>query len=339
MICAQCAAPVDLGVDRCPSCQATALLDGRYRLDRVLDGTGGRTCYRGTRLDDRLEVHAACLPMPAGAQQNEDMLELGRLQHTFLPRWLDAFTASHRGQPSLWLIHAHTRGETLAKLIAAGEPFDEAAAHELLANIGTALAYLHALEPPIVHGGISPRSLQRRAIDARWALVEPPEVRRPADASPAGDLRYLGLALLAWLGVHREEAGWRDRLRQLSIDPDLAELIASMVDPHDDRLSDGRALCAELDRFLPVSEASRDPSAPPSPRASSRPKGATNEGEDDAPLRRPEELSRELSEAHKTISAFESRSKRRHEGARVLVIALAAVVAGLLTWALSIWVR
>ncbi len=177
-----------------------------------------------------------------------------------------------------------------------------------------------------------------------------------ADATTASDIWALGaVAVVALSGSApsilrdtRSAPRWRERT---DIDPSFAAILEGMLDTD----PSARISAAELAEAVAKLELASKPSAPQHfpwtaskpPRAAHRPPlpnpkalptaGAnasrrTATARPDAPVMRPEELSRELSQAHQVTVALEQQQRSQLALARVLVVLVAAVIAALATY-------
>lgn len=344
MLCAKCLRRLDTGAQRCPTCGGDPLLGGRYRLDRPLAEAPHESSYRATRVEDGLLVRARAVDVGrAGSSSRDAAARITKLEHRCLPRALEHCEIDGR----LWLVHEYVRGRTLAEF-ALAEPLrarEPAWSSELLAELAGALAYLHAQTPPIAHGQISTQTIWvADGNDPRFRLLDLQlsDVCRPTD-----DVRSLGVVIRGLLGSETVDDPLRDLLaRMLASDSaqritsaQLQEASAQLVRarPADDRRHPptlGRAR-RPTPRFTMletvanpdggVSQVSR-PVPATSVRMSARRRG------DDIPLIRPDELSRELSQAYRATAAFEERQRKQLAIARVAVVILVATIAALATY-------
>lgn len=371
MICARCAREVAAGAQRCPNCSGDPLLDGRYRLERQLGEDSVGVSYRATRIEDATLVRArSCMlrRLPGEPERAARSRISRELDHPGLPGWIDEFVIGDDPLATLWSIHEHLGGRSLTEALAEAPErrFDGPRTIRLLRELAELLAYLHGRHPPVVHGALTPSRIQLRSGDGRACVLDlghasaavhgagnrglaeqlayaAPE-QLHADPIPASDVWTLGAialvscsgASLASLRDAQRSLRWRERV---TISPDLADVLARMLEPD----PAGRISAAELVDMLaslePASErpnrrAERHhppPSSPPKPvppRASTRVAG----NKSDVPVMRPDELSRELSQAHHALSSLAQQQRTHLVLARVLVVIVAAVIAGLATY-------
>ena len=83
---------------------------------------------------------------------------LRQLKHPRIPRYHDYFCMDDQ---VLWfgLVQEYIPGWSLKELLARGETFTEADAHEMAKQILDILIYLHELNPPVLHRDIKPSNL------------------------------------------------------------------------------------------------------------------------------------------------------------------------------------
>ena len=86
---------------------------------------------------------------------------LDALDHPRIPDFVDAFHLEDDEEDAFgfYVVQEYVEGPTLAELIEQGKAFDEEQALDLLESLLEVLAYLHALNPPIVHRDIKPANL------------------------------------------------------------------------------------------------------------------------------------------------------------------------------------
>lgn len=357
MICARCAREVAAGAQRCPSCAGDPLLDGRYRLDRQLANDSIGVSYRATRVEDATLVRArSCMlrRLPDEPERSARLATLRELEHPSLPRWLDAIVLGEGSLAMLWSIHEHVAGQSLAEALAAAPErrFDETRTVAMMRDLADVLAYLHEQPTPMIDGALSPARVQLRTGErTAWlldlgcapAVVHGASNRGLADAiaysapeqlhgdpTTASDVWALGaIAIVALSGARLtslRDAGqrlrWRDRV---SVTPELAALLERVLEPDPTRRITAAQLRDALDQLrvgaVPRSVAApRSVVTPPRPRAS------------DVPIMRPDELSRELSQADQAASTLARQQQTRLMVARVLVAIVTALIAGLATW-------
>lgn len=368
MLCARCAREVAAGAQRCPNCSGDPLLDGRYRLDRLLGSDAFGVSYRAVRLDDAMLVRArSCMlrRLPDEPERSAWLARLRELDHPALPRWLDQRVVGERSLATLWLIHEHVTGQSLLEALAAAPArrFDEARTVALLRELADVLAYLHDRPTPIVHGGLSPAVVQLRSGGGRevcllelgcavatvpgastrgladsLAYSAPEQLH--ADPTPASDVWALGAIAVVALSGHKlsdlrdssHRLRWREQIDATSEPtPELVALLERMLELEPTRRISAVELRDALDRL----RSARKPHQPAPPHQPPRPPIAVTRPPKpaaDVPIKRPDELSRELSQAHHDASTLAQQQRARLLLARTLVAIVTALLAGLATW-------
>ncbi len=115
---------------------------------------------------------------------------LASLQHPAIPQYLDHFMVEGPRGPTLYLVQAIVRGQTLAEIVTGGGPLDEGAVRQITGELLMVLAYLGQRSPPVVHRDIKPENVMRR-VEGPIALVDFGAAR--ADhAKPAGGSTTVG---------------------------------------------------------------------------------------------------------------------------------------------------
>jgi serine/threonine protein kinase len=359
MLCAQCLRRLDTSAQRCPACMADPLLAGRYRLARPLGEAIGESSHRATRIEDALLVRVRAIDLDGASDSSRadgsvlraTAARIAKLVHPSLPRMIEHCEIA--GRPNrLWLVHEYVRGPTLSEF-AVAEPErarDPAWLLGFLAELTGALAYLHEQSPAIAHGQISANTvLVGAGPDQRPYLLD---LQLSGSASPAADVRALGVwltSLLAGQDIDSQLASLIERM--LTDDPEhqitsgaLREAIVGLVRARGSEDRRSPPMLARPVRPTPrfmmleqvpnpdgsVSQASR-----PVPRADSR--LAARRSSEDVPIMRPDELSRELSQAHQATAELEQRQRKQLAFARVVVATLVATVAAFATYAAMHW--
>ena len=347
MLCAQCLRRLDTGAQRCPACGGDPLLGGRYRLDRQIAEASGESSYRATRVDDGLLVRIRAVDVTRASssgqisQLRESAARITKLDHHSLTRALEHCEIGSRA----WLIHEYVRGRTLDEFVVA-EPIrvrDPGWWLDLLADVAGGLAYLHEQSPPIAHGQISASRILVADGAPRFHLLD---LQLATMGSPAADVRALGEVLGSLLG------------NEAAASSDLVDLLERMLAPEPITSTALRDTVAGMVRTRANDERRRPPtlarSRRPTPRFTmlesvANPDGSVSEMSrpvpptssrvapprrraDDIPILRPDELSRELSQAYRATADFEQRQRKHLVVARVAVVVLVATIAALATY-------
>ncbi len=166
----------------CPSCGLSPLLDGRYRLDRVVGQGASGITYRAERVADGLTVAIKELPfrridsMKTKALFQRESRILRQLNHPGIPACIDDFTAGVGKNLSLYLVQEFIEGQTLTD-----EQSDSRTREDevllIVAELLSILDYLHTLSPPVIHRDIKPNNVMRRASDGALVLIDFGSVR------------------------------------------------------------------------------------------------------------------------------------------------------------------
>jgi serine/threonine protein kinase len=362
MLCAQCLRRLDTSAQWCPACMADPLLGGRYRLDRPLGESRGESSYRATRVEDALLVRVRAVSLDHAAR--ETAAKIAKLEHRGLPRLIE--TCEIGGEQSrLFLVHEAVRGRTLLEL-ALAEPErmrDPAWLLNLVSELAGALAYLHGQSPAIAHGQISASTiLVGTGPDQRVCLLD---LQLTGSPSPAADLRALGVMLASLLAGEIGPDSPRDatepppRWRE-HVDSQIASLIERMLanaPEHQITSVELREAAANLARARGGEERRSPPTLArplrPTPRfvmleTVANPDGSVSQAarpvpitdsrvaarrpREDIPVMRPDELSRELSQAYRATEPSEPHKQRQSVLAPVAVALLVALIAALATY-------
>lgn len=378
MLCAQCLRRLDTSAQWCPSCMADPLLGGRYRLDRPLAEFRGESSYRATRVEDALLVRVRAVKadhaaretaariaklehrgLPRLLEQCETVGEHGRLYlvHEYVrgQTLLEfALAEPERSRDPAWLLQLLSE---LASVLAYLHGQSPAIAHGQI-----------SVKTILVGAGA----------DQRICLLDSTLSGATSSAgaiSPAADMRALGVLLASLLtgkAGHAETretgetpteppARWREHVdsqfaslleRMLANDPDhqitsvaLRESVANLVRARgvEERRSPptlARPL-RPTPRFVmlesvPNPDGSVSQTSRPVPRTGSR--AAARRPSEDIPVMRPDELSRELSQAHREfeqLEQLEQQKQKQHAFARVGVALLVAMIAAFATYLLA----
>lgn len=132
----------------------------RYRLDHLLQHRAGQKTYRAQDLQKQTEVIVKVLDL--GQIQDWQELEyfdrevqtLAQLEHARIPRLQEHF----RTDAQAYLVQEAIAGQTLRELFEQG-PLSEERAYDLARQLLEILAYLQALNPPVIHRDIKPENI------------------------------------------------------------------------------------------------------------------------------------------------------------------------------------
>ena len=147
------------------------ILEGRYRIERLLSQGGMGTIYRGfdTKLQIAVAIKENVFQTSQAVQQFEqEALILARLQHPNLPRVSDHFSFDHKQ----YLVMDFIEGRDLWDLVEAnGGPLDEIITLDYVLQVCEAVSYLHRQNPSIIHRDIKPQNIKITP-DGRAVLVD-----------------------------------------------------------------------------------------------------------------------------------------------------------------------
>src|SRR5215471_23216 len=201
------------------------LRQGRYVLQARIGQGGGGTVFRARDLHTAQTVAIKVLTCAEGGEREALAREahlLARLQHTGLPSVSDYFTDGDHA----FMVMTFVPGQDLAQQLShRATPFPTQRVLGWAADVLDCLAYLHAGQPPIVHGDVKPRNLK-------------------LDASGRAVLLDFGLARHA--GADPGLAGYTRRYASLE------QLRGELTDVRSDLFALGASLYELLTRKAPV---------------------------------------------------------------------------------------
>lgn len=241
----------------------SSLRDGRYAVMGVLgEGSQAQTLTAVDKREGRPVAIKRFIVRGARSWKDVELAErearvLSSLSHPHLPAYVEHF--EENGE--LFLVMEQVEGESLQQLRKRGGRLERAEILRLLAEIGAVLDYLHGQAPPIIHRDIKPGNVIRRP-DGRFTLVDFGSVRdrlRPEGGStvvgtfgymapeqfqgralPQTDVYALGATALSLMTGEEPDQlphqGLRlDVQRALPNDPELARLLAQLLEPDPDK--------------------------------------------------------------------------------------------------------
>src|SRR3990172_5842811 len=134
-------------------------LRDRYRVDRVLGQGGFGAVYLA--FDERLGIACALkenrnLGPEAGRQFQREAELLAKLRHPHLPRVTHHFVEGRQQ----YLVMDYIEGEDLSDRMQRLGPLPLDEVVHWSEQIGQALTYLHALDPPVIHRDIKPANIK-----------------------------------------------------------------------------------------------------------------------------------------------------------------------------------
>ncbi|MDI7276869.1 MAG: protein kinase, partial [Anaerolineae bacterium] len=136
------------------------VLHGRYHIEEMLQSGAHGAIYLGTDAQAAAKaviVHEGLDPSPeAQARFEEEARVLSSLEHPALPVVIDHFVEESGQQ---YLITERVEGVTLEQVLTQTGPMPEADVLSWCDRLLSALEYLHARRPPVIHGRISPPNI------------------------------------------------------------------------------------------------------------------------------------------------------------------------------------
>jgi hypothetical protein len=245
--------------------QTGNILVQRYQIVRVLGKGGMGTTYEAQHLETQATValKAISLRHLTDAKQLE-LLErevevLKTLNHPSIPQYLDYFEVDSETDRVFYIVQQLAPGKTLAQWVEQGWRGTEAEVKNIAAQILDILAYLHKLEPPVIHRDLKPHNLIRGE-DGKVFLVDFGSVQNTyyrtfmggsttvgtfgympleqagGKAFPASDLYSLGATLL-YLLTHRspselsEDGLTLDFRSRIQLSEEFADWLEKILEP------------------------------------------------------------------------------------------------------------
>jgi hypothetical protein len=192
VICAACGAGTE--VDPCGVCGQAALLDGRFRLDSAVSATDWRTCWAAVRVDDGRTCRVWETVVPPGLP---DAVREGLLRAAPVADGagfvapIAAFLSGRGRGAALLVVEGVPPGRMLRQVLADG-PVAPPQMLELLEELLTALAGLHAPGAIGLHGDLHPDSVWVDTVGGRvWLAGACPMAGHPLGRAVANAHGYL----------------------------------------------------------------------------------------------------------------------------------------------------
>jgi hypothetical protein len=290
-----------------PTRDRRPLLDGRYRLVKIL-GRGGTGITYGARdlADGGRPVAIKVLSLRGMSDWTalelfeREMRVLATLNHPAIPRHLRSFQIDRPRDRVLGLVQEVAMGQSLAQLLRKGWRPDEAAVTAIARQVLEVLCYLHRFNPPVIHRDIKPQNLIYRR-DGRIFLIDfgavqnvyrrtvlgrntfvgtlgymPPEQFRGL-AVGASDLYALGVALVHLLTATAPEELPEERLKlqfrgAAIVSEPFAQWLDGLIEPAlEHRTQSASGALRQLERLASPAP----PSAPSPERPAPRPPRTT----------------------------------------------------------------
>ncbi|WP_013321827.1 serine/threonine protein kinase [Gloeothece verrucosa] len=245
--------------------QTSNIIAQRYQIIRVLGKGGMGTTYEAQHLETRetIALKAISLRGLIDAKQLE-LLErevevLKKLHHPAIPQYLDYFEIDSDTDRVFYIVQQLAPGKTLAQWVKQGWRVTEAQVKEIAVQILDILAYLHDLNPPVIHRDIKPHNLIRSA-EGKLFLVDfgavqqryyntvirgnttvgtfgyMPIEQAQGKAVPASDLYSLGATLLYLLTHHSpselsEDGLTLDFRSRIQLSEEFADWLEKILEP------------------------------------------------------------------------------------------------------------
>jgi hypothetical protein len=284
MLCAHCNAEISNVEASCPECREDPMLDGRYELLEVLGQGAAGTTYRGrARADGRVVAIKEVLVRRVSSVKALALFEreaqvLEQLEHPGIPRYIDDFSAGGGKMVGLYLVQEYIDGQSLADEVRRRR-YTEPEVLAIIAELLDIVAYLQALEPPVIHRDLKPANVMRRR-DGRLVLIDfgvVKDVLKDADdggstvagtfgymapeqlmgrAAPTTDIYGVGALAVALLSRREPQdlMGSEHRLEwrgAVDVAPEVEALLGAMLRPEpDQRPRSAAALADALRRYL-----------------------------------------------------------------------------------------
>ena len=199
------------------------VINDRYRLGELVHTEDHTAIFRTEAGQQRAIVHLVDIDPEHSAYYLSRWRRVARLENTHILRVLDSGEASIADNPVLFLV-TEEPDDILASVLAE-RPMTEAETREVAESLADALDALH--RNGLAHGNLGPGTVfavgNQIKISGDGVIMSP-------DASAAGDVRALGLTLVACLTQHA--AGEEELARTIASLPEPFQRIATRaLDP------------------------------------------------------------------------------------------------------------
>lgn len=147
-----------------PLAAETSLYEGRYEILEKIGGGGQGNAYLAETMEgDSVVLKETVLPVfvdinvrkSALSQFENEARLLKELHHDKIVQLVDFFVEDHRS----YLVLEHINGKSLRSLVKENGAFAQESVLDLAKQMAEILAYLHNLNPPVVHRDFSPDNL------------------------------------------------------------------------------------------------------------------------------------------------------------------------------------
>ena len=252
IICSNCGSNTANKV--CEFCNESPLLEGKYKLVRLLgEGGQGTVFFAQDQANKGLAIKRFRLGIGMDTDQWErlerEIQFLRQLNHPKIPNYIDHFRARSGPERYLYLVQEYVEGQNLSQLMEKTR-YDANDVMKLVAQIAEVLVYLHNLTPPVIHRDVKPSNIMQRS-DGSIFLIDFGCVRDSAmntfgatlgvgtflymapeqhqgQVSPAVDIYSLGVTA-GHLLSRKPPTALRPWNRDSNLDKELLSLIDSML--------------------------------------------------------------------------------------------------------------
>lgn len=261
--------------------QTDDIIKNQYRINGILGKGGVAVTYRAIDLETNSPVAIKVISLKQ--LNNWKQIELfqreaevlAKLKHPAIPKYIDYFDIETETDKAFYLVQQLAPGKSLFELVESGWRTNEAEVKKIAQQILEILAYLHSLEPPVIHRDIKPNNLIRSddgtiylvdfgavqntyyntlmhgsTVVGTYGYMAPEQFR--GKALPATDLYSLGATLL-YLLTHRSPSELpQDTLKldfrsSVNISDSFANWLEKLLEPDlDDRFTNANVALAEL---------------------------------------------------------------------------------------------
>lgn len=145
---------------------ASPFLGGRYEVLEELGRGGQGVTFRS--LDHQTGAEVVVKELAIAGLDDWKSLELfereaqilNEVSHPRVPRYIDSFTLEdEQGDTRRFLVREFIEGQSVREMIDSGRHFKESEALEITRQLLQLMAFLHALDPPVIHRDIKPSNL------------------------------------------------------------------------------------------------------------------------------------------------------------------------------------
>ena len=261
--------------------QSNNIIEDRYRITGILGKGGVAITYRAIDLETNTPVAIKVISLKQLDNWKQIKLfqreaeVLAKLDHPAIPKYIDYFDIETETDKAFYLVQQIASGKSLFELVENGWRTNEAEVKKIARQVLEILAYLHSLEPPVIHRDIKPNNLirsddgtiylvdfgavqntyyntlmQGSTVVGTYGYMAPEQFR--GKAVPATDLYSLGATLL-YLLTHRSPAELpQDTLKldfrsSVKISDSFADWLEKLLEPDlDDRFASAEIALAKL---------------------------------------------------------------------------------------------